>query len=71
MTNHPNRAKWLKGNGGTHFLQFARARITRSSFPLGGYLYTTTGTPNEEQLYSGSDYKAAYDAACAANPDRN
>lgn len=66
MVNHPQRTKWLPGKAGTQFLQFSRARITRSEFPLGGYLYTVTGTPNSESLYSGSDYQAAYAAAAKA-----
>lgn len=52
-------SKWLKGNGGTEFLQFATARITRAPFPLGGYLYTARDSGTQEQLYSGNSYEAA------------
>jgi hypothetical protein len=59
-------AKWLSGNGGTQFLQFSHARITRSRFQLGGYLYRVTASGGkEETLYSGSDEVAAWDAAIA------
>lgn len=52
-------AKWLKGNVGTEFLQFAAGRITRERFPLGGYLYRSTDSGSQEQLYSGNDFEAA------------
>lgn len=57
-------AQWLKGNGGTEFLQFAAARITRSRFPLGGYLYRTTKSDGSgDVLYSGNDESHARLAA--------
>lgn len=64
MINHPNRSKivWLKGTGGSEFLQFAATRITREPFPLGGYLYTVTDSGTHKTLYSGSSYQDARDA---------
>lgn len=66
MVNHPTRAKWLAGKAGTQFLQFSHARITRSPFPLGGFLYTVTDSATDKTFYSGSDYQAAYAAAAKA-----
>lgn len=50
-------AKWLKGNGGTEFLQFQSGRITRLPFPMGGYIYTTSD--NSNPLYRGNSYAEA------------
>jgi len=52
---------WLRLNRLAEFQQFALGRITRTPFPLGGYVYTTTDSrqlPNTE-VYSGNDYVAA------------
>lgn len=60
---NPGDLMWLKGNGGTEFLQFSHARITRSQFPLGVYLYVATTSEVEPvRLYSGSSYDAALTA---------
>lgn len=59
MINHPNRSKWLPGTMGNQFIQFSRARITRSRDPKGEYLYRTTSTPEGDTLYFGYDYEEA------------
>lgn len=56
MATATRTADWLKGNGGTEFLQFAVGRITRQRFPLGGYLYTVTVIEVPERtIYTGND----------------
>lgn len=52
--------KWLRLNSVEEFLQFQAARITRSPFPLGGYVYTTRATPDDgKTLYSGNSFADA------------
>lgn len=69
MVNHPNRGKWLKGITGTQFQQFQKYRITRSEFPLGGYIYDVRRSPDDGvTIYSGNDYIAAREAIRAENP---
>jgi hypothetical protein len=49
------QAKWLRLNSAEEFLQFQRGRISRSPFPLGGFIYTTWTTPDDgKMLYSGN-----------------
>lgn len=53
----PLRFKWIKGPGKVEFVQFARARLSRSPFPLGGFIYTVSD--NGKQLYTGNDIREA------------
>lgn len=55
-----SNAKWLRLNSAEEFLQFQAGRISRSPFPLGGYVYTTRATPDDgKTLYSGNSFAAA------------
>ena len=69
-TPHPRTFKnkgWLRANVREEYQQFQQGRITRSEFPMGGYLYQTRITPDDgKTLYSGNDYEAAYFALPAA-----
>jgi hypothetical protein len=69
--NHPNRSKlkWLKGLGGTEFLQFQKHRLERDPFPLGGFIYTVRNSPDDGAvLYCGNNYDHARAAIQKANP---
>lgn len=52
---------WLRLNRLIEFQQFAAGRITRTPFPLGGYVYTTSDNRQLpfKEVYSGNDYVAA------------
>lgn len=60
MARNIAKMKWLRRNKLEEFVTFQRGTITRSEFPLGGYVYSTRADGKE--TYSGNDLTAALDA---------
>lgn len=63
---HERNNGWIRGSGNTEYLQYANARITRSGFPLGGYVYRVTKNSGDSaSLYTGNDEAKARATATA------
>lgn len=56
---HKRNGGWIKGRVGQEFMQYASGRITREPFPLGGFIYFTTGGTEADRRYTGNDLNAA------------
>lgn len=63
-----SRLKWLRLNVETEFVQFAHVRLSRTPFPMGGYLYEVKRNGGDSKdLYSGNSMEKALAAVQANN----